>query len=245
MYFQNKIYILIIFIIASTFGFAQDTINDYDKGIEQQNQYSEQAIKPSNFSKSEWKTLKEKLKIKDYKPKKKKDKKKEDKKKSKKNNLPDFYIPKEWALIIKWLIFGLLLAALLFLVLRVLGINPFNRKIDKNRIHISLEELEDNLDTAAIDPHLYEAIKNRNYKLAIRLYYLMIIQKLALKEKIIWKKYKTNRHYLNELKSKEDFSIFKQLTLVYEKCWFGEGNITEEDYNVLNKDFVNFLQNIK
>jgi len=73
----------------------------------------------------------------------------------------------------------------------------------------------------------------------------MIIQKLALKEKIIWKKYKTNKHYLNELRNKEEYPTVKKLTLTYEKCWFGENDITETEYDILNKDFVNFLQNIR
>lgn len=240
MRFRNKIYILFILVAANTFSFAQDSIDEYDKGIEQQNQYVEQPVKPTSFNKKEWSKLKEKLKIKDYKPNPKKEEKKAD---NKKKN--DFKIPAELALIIKWTLFGILLAALLILVLRVLGINPFNRKVDRNKINISLDELEENLDTAAIDPHLYEAIKNKNFKLAIRLYYLMIIQKLALKEKIIWKKYKTNKHYLNELRNKEEYPTVKKLTLTYEKCWFGENDITETEYDILNKDFVNFLQNIR
>ncbi len=116
---------------------------------------------------------------------------------------------------------------------------------DKDKINVSLDELEENLDTAAIDPHLYAAIKAKDFKLAIRLYYLMIIQKLALKEKIIWKKHKTNKHYLNEMRSKEEYHTFKILTLIYEKCWFGEEDVTEATYNTINPDFVNFLQNIK
>lgn len=72
----------------------------------------------------------------------------------------------------------------------------------------------------------------------------MIIQKLALKEKIIWKKYKTNKHYLNEMCSKDAYPEFKKLTLIYEKCWFGEDELSETGYNTIT-DFVNFLQNIK
>lgn len=237
---KNKITLLFIFILVNTFSFTQDTIDDYNKGKTQQEEYSKQPIKPNTIDKKNWNELKKKIKIKDYQPKKKKDdKKKDDKKKN------SFEISEQWRLIIKWLIFGILIGLLVFLVLKVLGINPFNRKTDKNKIDITLEELEENLDTAAIDPHLYEAIKSKNFKLAIRLYYLMIIQKLALKEKIIWKKHKTNKHYLNEIRNKEEYEPLKKLTLTYEKSWFGEDEITEEQYNYLNKDFVNFLQNIK
>lgn len=217
---------------------AQTSDSDYQKGVKHQTEYMEQPVTPNSFDKKEWNDLKKKLKIKEYKPKKKKIEKKN-------NTKWDLNISPTASLIIKWTMFILLIGALLFLVMRVLGINPFNKKSDKNTINISLDELEENLDTASIDPLLYAAIKAKDFKLAIRLYYLMIIQKLALKEKIIWKKHKTNKHYLNELRTKEEYPVLKNLTLIYEKCWFGEKDITENDYNVINQDFVNFLQNIK
>lgn len=236
----NKIAIVLLLLLTPSFGFSQDSITNNDAN--QQDAYSNQSLQPNNFNKKEWTELKKKLKIKDYQPEKKKEEKKKD---SSKNKQLELDISPTWRLIIKWVLFGLLIAALLFLVLSVLNINPFIKKTDTNKINIGLDELEENLDTAAIDPHLYEAIKSKNYKLAIRLYYLMIIQKLALKEKIIWKKYKTNKHYLNELKNKEEYSTVKALTLTYEKCWFGEEDVTEITYDVIQKDFVNFLQNIK
>ncbi len=234
----NNNIIIFIFVVCCHFsGAAQASDSDYQKGVNQQSKYMEQPLKPNSFDKKEWAELKKKLKIKDYTP-----KKKTEKKQSKPWNLD---ISPTASLIIKWTLFGLLIGALLFLILRVLGINPFNKKTDKNKINISLDELEENLDTASIDPHLYAAIKAKDFKLAIRLYYLMIIQKLALKEKIIWKKHKTNKHYLNEIRNKEEYLVLKKLTLIYEKSWFGENDVTETDYNNINPDFVNFLQNIK
>jgi len=238
---KNKVLLLIIIACSCTSGSSQSSDSDYRKGVQQQQDYMQQPLSPESFDKEEWTVLKKKLKIKEYKPEKKDEKK--DKKKDEKKW--DLQISPTWSLIIKWTLFAVIIGALLFLVLRVLGINPFSKKTEQNNIHISLEELEENLDTASIDPHLYAAIKAKNFKLAIRLYYLMIIQKLALKEKIVWKKYKTNKHYMNEMRNKEGYAVFKNLTLIYEKCWFGDKEITEDDYNSINSSFVNYLQNIK
>jgi hypothetical protein len=236
---RYKLLFIIIYILyfVNHSGFAQDSITENNNPANGQIEYLKQPAKPYSLNKKEWEILKKKLKIKDYKPEKKKDIK------SKKKQ--SFNIPAKWSLIIKWILFGILIGALLYLVLRVLGINPFTKKTDPNKINIALDEIEENLDTASIDPHLYDAIKIKNYKLAIRLYYLMIIQKLSLKEKIIWKKYKTNHHYLHELNGKNEYPVFKKLTYIYEKSWFGENSISETEYDSLNKDFVNFLQNIK
>lgn len=238
MYFRNNLIILILIFAACLSTNARD-IDDYERGKKLQEVYSTQTINPNSFDKNDWNTLKKKVKIKDYKPKKKND----DKEKEGINWLMN--LTPETVKIIQWILFGILFSILLFLILKLLGVNPFYRKADRNKINISLDEIEENLDTAAIDPYLYEAIKTKNYKLAIRLYYLMIIQRLALKEKIIWKKYKTNKHYLHEIRKKEEYPTFKKLTLIYERSWFGEGEINEDEYNILNSDFVNFLQNIK
>lgn len=237
MYCRNKITILCFVTCFHLFSMAQSSDSDYQKGVQQQHEYMQQPVNPGTFDKKEWTRLKKKLKIKEYQSKKKKEEKK-----GKDWNLS---VSPTWSLIIKWTLFALLIGALLFLIIRVLGINPFNKKSDKNKITISLDELEENLDTASIDPHLYEAIKRKDFKLAIRLYYLMIIQKLALKEKIVWKKYKTNKHYLNEMRTKTEYAVFKNLTLIYERTWFGEHHLTENEYETIQPDFVNFLQNIK
>ena len=110
---------------------SQTSDSDYVKGIQQQQSYMQQPVKAESFDKKEWTDLKKKLKIKEYKPEKKKEKKPS-------KNLPQLNISPTWSLIIKWTLFAIIIGALLFLVLRVLGINPFNRKADKNKILISL-----------------------------------------------------------------------------------------------------------
>lgn len=190
------------------------------------------------LDKTEWENLKKKVKIKDYKP----TPIKEEKTKTQKPL--DFSVSPTTALIIKWTLFGISIVLLLWFILKALGINPFRKKTDKNKIRYGLEELEENLDTADIDPHLYAAIKNKEFNLAIRLYYLMILQRLALQQKIKWKKHKTNRHYIHEIRNSSYFLPFTALTLTYERCWFGKFKLSENEYNNIQPEFVNFLHNI-
>ncbi len=224
-------------------GIAQDTTADYLKGKAFQEAQLKQPIQTDSFNKATWTALKKQLKIKEYEAIQKEEKKEEETNEEKKEDWAKSLSPKT-VKIIQWTAFAILLLTLIYLVLRVLGINPFIKN-KQYKIQITLDELEENLDTADIDPHLYKAIKSKDYKLAIRLYYLMIVQKLALKEKINWKKYKTNRHYLYELKQETDKQAFSQVTTLYEKYWFGDNEINESTYNEINPLFVNYLQNIK
>ncbi|MEZ5054230.1 MAG: hypothetical protein R2807_05610 [Chitinophagales bacterium] len=224
-------------------GIAQDTTADYLKGKSFQEAQLNKPIQTDSFNKATWIELKKQLNIKDYQP---------EAKDEQTLNTENTDEQKDWSKslspktvkIIQWTAFAMLLLALIYLVLRVLGINPFIKN-KQNSIPISLEDIEENLDTADIDPHLYKAIKSKDYKLAIRLYYLMIVQKLALKEKINWKKHKTNRHYLNELKQETDKQSFSHVTTLYERYWFGDNEINESIYNEINPLFVNYLQQIK
>jgi hypothetical protein len=208
-----------------------------------QQHYEQQKITEQQLDRNEWKKLKQKLNIKTYTPEKKTEVKKTDKEKQ--DSKWDFSLSPQTTMVIKWLFFGLFIGTLLWLVLKALGINPFQKATQKNRIQITLEELEDHLDTADIDPHLYQAIKSGNFNLAIRLYYLMILQKLALTQKISWKKYKTNKHYLNELSDTDLYLPLKNLTATYEVCWFGDHTLSEQEYDTVQPAFVNFLHNIR
>lgn len=246
MYYKNKIILLLLLFCNCFISKAQDATVDYSTGKLHQQEYAEQPANTDTFDKKEWSELKRKLKIKDYTP------KKIDSITNETDSLKNVVKNKNWTQnispknvkIIQWIIFAIIFFVLLFIILKVLGVQLFTKDNVQKKMQVSLEELEENLDTAAIDPHLHNAIKNKNYKLAIRLYYLMIIQRLALKDRIIWKKYKTNKHYLNELRNKNEHDTLRKLTTIYEQSWFGETTLTENDYDKINPLFANFLHSI-
>jgi hypothetical protein len=73
----------------------------------------------------------------------------------------------------------------------------------------------------------------------------MILQKLSSFGKINWKKHKTNRQYLSEIKGSEDLNTMRTLTILYERAWFGEHVMDEQEYELVSPLFVNYLQNIR
>jgi hypothetical protein len=105
-----------------------------------------------------------------------------------------------------------------------------------------LSEVEDNLPEADIETPLERAIKERNYKIATRLYYLLIIQKLAEKKEIVWSKEKTNREYTNELRRFFALADFRQVTLIYEKAWFGKELTTQDEFERFQPLFDSLIQ---
>ena len=117
-----------------------------------------------------------------------------------------------------------------------------NKKIDTTPINIDVEAVEEKLIESDIDRMIREAEEAGNFALALRLQYLAGVKALALNKHIIWKKSKTNRTYLYEIKKPEINNGFQALTLVFERIWYGDKNVNHTDYQTLKPQFLNFIK---
>ena len=147
--------------------------------------------------------------------------------------------------LLKWffIIGGVLLLA--FLIYKFIGEgNVFsgkNRKLGATSTQIDLDNIEENLETAELDPFILKAIAAKNYPLAIRLYYLAILKELTLTGAIVWKKDKTNRIYLKEMQSHALFTDFRSVTTIFERVWYGSSTLEEAGFLSIQTDFKDLL----
>jgi hypothetical protein len=174
------------------------------------------------------------------------EKKEEKKPKKRDTNVPDFYISPFWAQFFQW--FFILGAVLLvgFLVYKFVdGGNVFtrgSRRIKADSVDIDLEKIEENLQEIELDPHIRKAIAQKQFALATRLYYLAIIKELSAKNIIVWKKDKTNRAYLFEMRDHKHLKNFKTMTGIYERVWYGDTPIDEPDFMTIQPAFQDLLK---
>jgi len=89
---------------------------------------------------------------------------------------------------------------------------------------------------------IQKAIEQKNYRLAIRYYYLLALQKLSKHEFIEWQQEKTNEDYIKEIKQSLLKSKFSSSTYLYDFVWYGNFDINElefakaeAEFNELNK----------
>jgi len=145
------------------------------------------------------------------------------------------------------IIIGLLLAVLLFFVLRsLLGLNnPRDKKINEILSVEELTQLEENLHQANLDDFIRRAIEQGNYALAVRLYYLAILKELSLQERIEWKRDKTNRDYLREMRSSTVFNDFSDVTTIFERIWYGNIALSRLDFERIEPKFKTLIHSIK
>jgi len=141
-------------------------------------------------------------------------------------------------------VLGYLFLAILvmFLIYIIIRDTRFNKKVKNS--DIDLDNIED-IKSIDFDKMLAETLLAKDYRLAIRIKFLMVIKSLTEQEIIDWKPYKTNRTYAKELNKTAFKPEFLRLTNVFEHIWYGISSIEEEQYLQYDPYFDSFLNQIK
>jgi hypothetical protein len=119
-----------------------------------------------------------------------------------------------------------------------------NRKLEKGP-PIGLENIEENLPEADIPDFIRNALGVGNYKMAVRLHYLGLIQSLAKRSWISWERDKTDGDYLREMGGRPVFEAFRDATLVFERIWYGNRDLEEGAYRRIAAQFEELEQQIQ
>ncbi|MNE89866.1 hypothetical protein D3C80_1873230 [compost metagenome] len=94
------------------------------------------------------------------------------------------------------------------------------------------------------DKLIADAVESRNYRLAVRLYYLKTLKELNNRSLITWKPEKTNHNYITELSAVHLKEGFQQMTHQFEFVWYGEFDLAENDFNSIRHSYQSFHQQI-
>lgn len=144
----------------------------------------------------------------------------------------------------------LFLAVVLAILLRaLLGLEaaPRNKKIrgPAGSGPISLDDIEDSIHESDLEAYIRQAVAAGEYALAIRLYYLAILKELSLRKAIRWKKDKTNRQYLFELRQSPLAGPFAEATRFFEQAWYGGRAVGEGEYRLMEPRFRELVEKAK
>jgi hypothetical protein len=140
----------------------------------------------------------------------------------------------------------ILLGVLIFLLIRFfLKVNS-NRLITnaKNKATISFSEEEQIIRSEDIPSLIQDAISAKNYRLAIRYYYLLSLKYLTDNESIEWQPQKTNEDYIKELKKDTLRIDFENITRIYDYVWYGEFKVDAIKFKTLKLPFVSLHNTI-
>ncbi len=108
----------------------------------------------------------------------------------------------------------------------------------KNKLVVSITEEEELIKNVDILKLIQQAINQKNYRLAVRYYYLNILKQLEHKALIIWEHQKTNEDYIKEISQEDIQNSLINLTRLYDFVWYGNFTINETEFMRVESDFL-------
>ena len=89
-----------------------------------------------------------------------------------------------------------------------------------------------------------QAVREGNYRFAVRYLYLQTLMNLAEKKYVQTGSDKTNYQYVSELRNQPFVNEFSSLTLQYEYVWYGGYDLDEDIFDQIYLGFKNFNKTI-
>lgn len=140
-------------------------------------------------------------------------------------------IPYNVLQIMEYIIYGLMGLLVIYLLIRIFINEKFNSIFSKKaKAIIDIDLSEQHIEVIDLDALMNAALKNKDYRLAVRYQYLKILKLLSQKEIIEWHFDKTNVDYEQEISGSKLKNDFKKVSYLYEYIWYGEQIINETDY---------------
>lgn len=162
---------------------------------------------------------------------------------------PEPWVNGDTAALLLRIFFWIIIAVFIAVLLRyLLGLKrpPKNTRIERGLSSgIDLEAIEEDLPEAQLEDYLQQAINSKQFSLAVRLYYLVLLQALTHKKLVRWQKDKTNNQYVQELGGTPLQQDFRSVTLLFERVWYGDRALDEAAFEQIAPQFQAFAQRIQ
>jgi hypothetical protein len=108
----------------------------------------------------------------------------------------------------------------------------------------SNEDLPESIFDIDYDKELKKALQLKNHRLAVRLQFLGLLRLLAEKGFIQYRQDRTNMDYIFQLGSKSFHADFFRVVRHYEYSWYGEFEVSPENYTLIETDFQKLKQQL-
>lgn len=135
----------------------------------------------------------------------------------------------------------LIISLAAFLVFLIFSNIKTDKKFELSTENVSLDDIED-IQTLDTDVLLNQALAKGDYRGAVRIQFLKVLKDLSTKERINWRKEKTNRDYSRELRKEVYGRQFNELTTIFDYVWYGKQELPLSKYNAIDLQFISFTK---
>ena len=142
-----------------------------------------------------------------------------------------------------YLFVGLGVVFLIYLLLKVTGIDVVQVLQGQSKsVTLPYTESLENIHEIDFESEMEEAVRVRNFRLAVRLLYLSCLKQLNDQNIIRWQTEKTNNAYINEIPEGARKQSFRLLTRQFEYVWYGDFSIDQDSFQNIQSLFQQFKQ---
>lgn len=125
-------------------------------------------------------------------------------------------------------------------------LNPGARLLkSKEAPEMFFTEEEEIIKSKDIQALINKALEKKDFRLAVRYYYLLLLKNLTDVNLIEYEFDKTNNDYLKEITLKDINQNFEKATLLYDYIWYGNFSVSENDFYKAQQVFKNIDLQIK
>ena len=151
-----------------------------------------------------------------------------------------------WAVLVRALPYLIIAGIVIFVIWLFYKWNPGTKFFTpKEKPEVFFTEEEEIIRSKDIKKLIAQALEQKDYRGAVRYYYLFILKELSERELIDYEFDKTNADYLQELIATQLKQGFQRVTKLYDYIWYGNFSVTESDYRKAESTFVQLEKNIQ
>lgn len=150
---------------------------------------------------------------------------------------------KSWVNTLSWILVITGFCALLIWFLATSNIRLFT-KTPKRMGDTAEEQPTEDIFEMNFEKEIQKAVAEKNFRLAVRLLYLRTLRDLSDKNLISYTHEKTNADYLFQLAGTSYYKSFFRLTRDFEYTWYGQFELSQENFSFIQNDFSSFKQQL-
>lgn len=150
--------------------------------------------------------------------------------------------------ILLFVILGIIVLLIAYYILKNAGGFHFGsgrKKIDVQSAETTSEEDSEDIDTNDFESLILQAKSEKDFRKAVRFYYLRVLQKLSDNKLIQWDKDKTDYDYYLELAPHSIREDFYGNAYIFDHIWYGNFEINEKEFQLAESLFVRTLNKLK
>jgi hypothetical protein len=141
---------------------------------------------------------------------------------------------------IRYVTYGILIAFFLFVIYRLIVVNKLFLFYSSSKPKATATGEAIDITDENLNEKIQKAVDAKDYRLAVRYMYLKSLQLLNERQWIRFHADATNYEYVNQMSGHKLASEFGFLTRVYDYMWYGEFALTEEQFDLVYKNFSHF-----